>query len=86
MDVDKPEDVAHSDGLLMHELTVVNALLSRYVLRFLDADAERVAPIAAAEEHALAERLNAAADGIRARAVRRDSAPNLGGHVDGEQV
>lgn len=86
MDIDQADDAAHSDGLLMHELTVVNALLGRYVLRFLDADAKRAAPITTAEERALAERVNAAADGIRARAERRVSASMAGGHIDGEQV
>ena len=63
---------AHEDGLLMHELTVVNAMLGKYVLRYLDEDARRATPIPIAEERALAERLTAAADGIQARAARRD--------------
>jgi hypothetical protein len=86
MDVDKPEDTTHSDRQFVHELTVVNALLSRYVLRYLDAGVEQVGPIAAVDDHALAERLNAAADGIRARAAQRDSAPKRSGRVDGGQV
>jgi hypothetical protein len=67
-----PDDVAHEDGLLMHELTVVNAMLGKYVLRYLDADARRADPIPTAEERSLADRLTAAADGIRTRAARRD--------------
>lgn len=67
-----PDDAAHDDGLLMHELTVVNRLLGQYVLRFLDADAGRTEHIPTTVEHALADRLTAAADGIRTRAKRRD--------------
>lgn len=66
------DDTAHEDGLLMHELTVVNTRLGRYVVRYLDADAGRADPIPTADEHALADRLTAAADGIRTRAKRRD--------------
>jgi hypothetical protein len=65
------DDAAHEDGLLMHEVTVVNAMLGKYVLRCLDADALRTAPIPPADEHALADRLTATAEGIRARATRR---------------
>jgi hypothetical protein len=67
-----PDDAAHDDGLLMHELTVVNSLLGRYVLRFLDADAGRAEPVSPADERQLADRLTRAADAIRARATRRD--------------
>jgi hypothetical protein len=56
----------------MHNLTEVTTQLTRYVLRFLDADAGRVAAIAPEDERALASRLTEAADGIRARAARRD--------------
>lgn len=66
------DDSAHEDGLLMHDLTVVNAMLGKYVLRYLDADAKRADPIPVAEEHELANRLTTAANGIRARAERRD--------------
>jgi hypothetical protein len=67
-----PDDAAHLDGLLMHELTVVNAQLSRYVLRYLDADAGRAEHMPPAEERALAEQVKAAAAGIRERAARRE--------------
>jgi hypothetical protein len=63
---------SHQDGLLMHELTVMNTLLSRYVLRYLDADAGRADPIDPADERALDDRVTAAADGIRARSARRE--------------
>jgi hypothetical protein len=66
-----PDDHAHEDGLLMHELTVVNNMIGRYVVRFLDADAGRVQPISATDEHTLADRLARTADAIRARATRR---------------
>jgi hypothetical protein len=66
-----PHAAAHEDGLLMHELTVVNGMIGRYVLRYLDEDAQRADPPPPAEEHALADRLSAAADGIRTRAERR---------------
>lgn len=68
-----PDDAAHEDGRLMHEITSVNALLGRYVLRFLDADAGRRDPVSSTDEHDLAERVSDVADGIRARAVRRGS-------------
>jgi len=66
-----PHDTDREDDLLMHDLTVVNAMLGRYVLRYLDEGARRAGPIATADEHALADRLTAAADRIRARADRR---------------
>lgn len=56
----------------MHELTVLNTLLGRYVVRFLDADAGRIEPISVADEEALADRLADAVGGIRSRAARRD--------------
>jgi hypothetical protein len=67
-----PDDAAHDDGLLMHELTVVNSQLGRYVLRYLDADAGHAEPISPAHERALADRLARAADAIRNRATRRE--------------
>jgi hypothetical protein len=66
-----PHDTDREDDLLMHELTVVNAMLGRYVLRYLDEGARRAGPIATADERSLADRLTAAADRIRARAERR---------------
>jgi hypothetical protein len=68
-----PDDAAHDDGLLMHDLTVLNTMIGRYVLRYLDADAGRAEPIAASDEHALGERLTSAADAVRARATRRQA-------------
>jgi hypothetical protein len=67
-----PDDDAHQDGLFMHELTVVNNLLGRYVVRFLDADAGRAEEITTDEERDLAGRVAAVSVGLRARAARRD--------------
>jgi len=66
-----PDQAAHDDGVLMHDLTVLNAELGRYVLRFLDADSERAAPDSPAVEIAHASCLNNAANALRARACRR---------------
>lgn len=66
-----PDEAAHLDGLLMHELSVVNPLIARYVLRHLDSDAGLAAPISVADEMVLANRVAAAAEAIRARARRR---------------
>jgi len=67
-----PEDIAREDGLLMHELTEVNTLLSKYVFRYLDADAGRADPVPTSEERILADRVEEAAERIRARAGRRE--------------
>lgn len=67
-----PDDAAHEDGLLMAELTRVNTLLGRYVLRFLDADADRAEPVSIVDERALAGRVAKAAEGLHARAERRE--------------
>lgn len=56
----------------MHEVTVVNTLLGRYVLRFLDADAGRCEPLSTEDERTLAGEVAAVAEGLRARAERRD--------------
>lgn len=66
-----PDEAAHQDGLLMHELVVVNTMLAKYVLRYADADAKRAEPIPVAAEYTLANRLTAAAGAIQARANRR---------------
>lgn len=69
--VPPPDPVAHDDGRLMHDLTVLNTALGRYVLRFLDADAGRVEPLSVADELALADQISDVAAGLRTRAVRR---------------
>jgi len=68
-----PDDAAHEDGRLMHELTQVTTQVTRYVMRFLDADAGNVEPTSIADERALADQLSRAADGIRTRAARRET-------------
>jgi hypothetical protein len=67
-----PDDVAHRDNVLMADVTEVNTLLGRYVLRFLDTDARRAAPLSTKDERALAVRVAAVAKGLQARANRRD--------------
>ena len=65
------DDVAHLDNVLMAEVADLNTQLGRYVLQFLDVDAGRAEPLSVADELALADRVNAMAEGLRARAVRR---------------
>lgn len=67
-----PDEAAHKDNLLMADVTSLNSQLGRYVLRFLDADAGRAEPVSTADERTLADRVTAVADGLRARAARRD--------------
>jgi hypothetical protein len=55
----------------MHDLTVLNTTIGRYVLCFLDADAGRREPIPITDELALAEQLATAAEAIAARVARR---------------
>jgi hypothetical protein len=80
--VPPPDPVAHEDGLLMADVTAMNTELGRYVLRFLDADSGRAEPLSVTDELALADKVTAVADGLRARAVRRqrdgDPTPLIG--------
>lgn len=84
-----PDDVAHQDGRLMHDATVVNGELGRYVLRFLNADAGRDDPLSTDDERSLADRVAELADVIRSRADRReqddDPPPATGGSVNVER-
>lgn len=57
----------------MAEVANVNALLGRYVLRLLDTDAGRGLPLTTNDERALANRVAAVSDGLRARASRRET-------------
>ena len=88
--VPPPDEVAHLDGRLIHDLSEINYRLAQYMVRFYDADAGRVEPISITDEIALAEQIAAAAEAVRARAARRWSESggslSLDGHVDGEQV
>lgn len=72
MIIPRPDDAAHQDNVLMGEVAEVNTMLGRYVLRFLDADAQRAAPVSPADERALADQVTAVAAGLRARALRRE--------------
>lgn len=69
--VPPPDEAAHLDGHLMHELSTLNYHLGQYVLKHYDADAGRAEPITIAEELALADSVTTAATAIRARAERR---------------
>lgn len=79
-----PDEAAHQDGVLMAEVTSLNTLLGRYVLRFIDADTGRAEPVSTADEHALAQQVAQLAAGIQARAKRRerpgDPAPLISHH------
>ncbi|MPZ84198.1 MAG: hypothetical protein GEV28_28875 [Actinophytocola sp.] len=70
------DEAAHQDNVLIAEVTSVNNQLGRYVLRFLDADAGRAEPLSTDDERALAEQVAEVADGLRARASRRDQHGN----------
>ena len=70
--IPEPDPDAHSDGRLMHDVTVITAQLARYVLDHADADAGRAAPITPADERTLADRITSVAEAIRARATRRE--------------
>jgi hypothetical protein len=65
-------EIAHQDGVLMAEVTQVNTLLGRYVVRFLDSDAGRAEPVSTDDERTLADRVANVAEGLRARADRRE--------------
>jgi len=73
----------------MHEITVVNSLLGRYVLRHLDADAGRADPVSMVDECALAKQVADVASDLRARATRRvqcgDRPPLIVDAVDEER-
>lgn len=70
--VPPPDETAHQDSVLIAELATVNTQLARYVLRYIDAEANRATPIPTEDEYRLADRLTAAAEAVRARAQRRD--------------
>jgi len=67
-----PDDAAHDDNVLMAEVGKLNEQLGRYLLRFLDAESCRAAPMSTADERTLAARVAALAEDIRTRADRRD--------------
>jgi hypothetical protein len=61
----------HQDSVLIAELAEINTIITRYILRFLDADAGRAEPISIEEERALVDRAASAIDSLRARTKRR---------------
>lgn len=67
-----PDHAAHLDNLLVAEIANLNTQLGRYVLHFLDADAGRVAPSSVEDDRALADTVAGVAEGLRARAERRE--------------
>ena len=67
-----PDEAAHEDNVLMAAVANVNNQLGRYVLRFLDVDAGRAEPLSPYDERALADSVTAIAEGLRARATRRE--------------
>ncbi len=67
-----PDPSSRDDNLLMCDVVEVGNSLGRYVVGFVGADTRRADLISVAEERALAARLTAVADGIRARAGRRE--------------
>ena len=69
-----PDERAHEDSVHLAELATLNENLTKYILRFTDAEAGRVAPIPAVHELDLAERLSAAAQSLCNRLRRREQA------------
>jgi hypothetical protein len=65
------DDAYHDDKQLIAALTALNGQVSRYVLRYLDADAGRVVPTSVEDELALGERIVELGEAVRARAERR---------------
>jgi hypothetical protein len=52
-----PDPDWHDDAVLLGELATLNAHIARYVIRMLDADAERGEPVSPADEAALGRAL-----------------------------
>lgn len=67
------------DNVLMAELSHLNTRMTRYILRYLDADAGRVEPISVDDEHNLGLKLAELGDVLQRRAARREAENN--GHV-----
>lgn len=66
------DEAAHQDSVLIAELATVNTLVARYVLRSTGVDNREAPEISPADERSLADLLTSAADGLRARASRRE--------------
>jgi hypothetical protein len=80
--VPPPEDPAHHDGRLMHDIFDLNTRLSRYLLLHVDTDAGLIPPIPPEDESMLADRVTALACALRARAAGRaqEAAPSPPAH------
>lgn len=61
----------HEDKQLIADLAALNEQLSRYVLRYLDADARQAEPVSVTAERTFAQALRAMADRLQERADRR---------------
>jgi hypothetical protein len=69
-----PSDEAwHADKALITELTPLIAQLSKYVMRYFDADAGQAEPISVEVERTLAEKVMALGAALQARADRREA-------------
>lgn len=75
--VPPPDPAAHDDFRLLHDITDLNTKLSHYVVRFVDADAQRAPSPTVDHELALADKAAAVAATLRARAERRRGEPDL---------
>lgn len=67
-----PDEAAHQDSMLIADLAELNTIIGRYILRLLDADAGRAAPVSVEDERALVHRATSAIDSLRARTQRRE--------------
>jgi hypothetical protein len=79
-----PDTVGYQDRVLMAEIGDLNKQLSQYLLRYLDAEAERAKPVSLAEERALAEGMVALASKMFERASRRAPASTSPVAIEGE--
>lgn len=61
------------DNVLMAELSHLNTQVTRYILRYLDADAGRAEPISVDDEHTLGLKLAELGDVLQRRAARREA-------------
>ncbi len=76
------DEAFRDDKQLMADLVALNEQLSRYIIRYLDADARRAEPVTTTEEHALANAMTALGGKVHIRATRRATsapAPTLEG-------
>lgn len=66
-----PGDTYHHDKQLLADLSSLNGQISRYVLRYLDAEAKRGVPTTPDDERALATRIIQVGEALEARAKSR---------------